>query len=242
MAMKSFVVAGNLAAFLLPYPAFGQNSSPSPETPPQTQDAPKQDQQPQPHISPVYFGVTGGSLGVGPEVSYAINRYVGVRGNITFLNVSHDFHSGGLPYHGEAHLGSGGLMLDFRPFGGGFFISGGARLNKNKLRAKSTFNGVIVIDGVTYTSSRTGTLLGYADFPAVAPTFTFGYAGTLRRGIKVGIEAGAMFMGSGRVYPFTNTGPTVSPSRLEAQRAGLQRELDKYEVYPIVQLTAGYRF
>jgi len=188
------------------------------------------------------MGVTGGTLGVGPEVSYAINPYIGLRGNITFLNISHSFDSGGLPYQGQAHLGSGGLMLDFRPWGGGFFISGGARLNRNKLRANSNFNGTVVVDGVTYTSSRTGTLMGYANFPSVAPTLTFGYAGTLRRGIKVGVEAGAMFMGSGRVQPFTATGVDVSQSRLEAQRAGLQRIMDRYEVYPILQLTAGYRF
>ncbi|WP_343613108.1 hypothetical protein [Novosphingobium sp.] len=234
--MKTFLIATNAAATVLPLPVFAQDAPP-PTEPARPAETPRP-----PHISPIYMGITGGTLGVGPELSYAINRYVGLRGNITFLDISHSFDSGGLPYQGQAHLGSGGLMLDFRPFGGGFFISGGARLNRNKLRANSNFNGVVVVDGVTYTSSRTGTLMGYANFPSVAPTLTFGYAGTLRRGIKVGIEAGAMFMGAGRVYPFTATGMNVSESRLEAQRAGLQRVMDHYEVYPILQLTAGYRF
>jgi hypothetical protein len=37
------------------------------------------------------MGITGGTLGVGPELSYAINPYIGLRGNITFLNISHSF-------------------------------------------------------------------------------------------------------------------------------------------------------
>jgi hypothetical protein len=233
-------IASNAAALLLPLPVFAQDVSPPLQASPPAPSKP--DKPPARHISPFYFGITGGSLGVGPEVSYALSRHVDLRGNVTFLDFSHRFHSGGIPYYGEAHLGSGGLMLDYRPFGGGFFLSAGARLNKNKLRANSTLNGSVVVSGVTYTASRIGTLRGYGDFRPVAPTLSLGYAGTLRRGFKLGIEAGAMFMGGARVYPFSYTGRNVSASRLEAQRASLQHNIDKYQVYPILQLTAGYRF
>lgn len=237
-------VASNAAVLLLPLPAFGQDASPPPEAPPPAPApaAAKPQKPPARPISPFYFGITGGSLGVGPEASYALSRHFDLRGNITFLDFSHRFHSGGIPYYGEAHLGSGGLMLDYRPFGGGFFLSAGARLNKNKLRANSTLSGSVVVNGVTYTASRIGTLKGYGDFHPVAPTVSLGYSGTLRRGFKLGIEAGAMFMGGARVYPFSYTGTNVSASRLETQRASLQRNIDKYQVYPILQLTAGYRF
>ena len=35
------------------------------------------------------IGVTGGTLGIGPEIAYRFSETLGVRGNATFLSLSH---------------------------------------------------------------------------------------------------------------------------------------------------------
>src|ERR1044072_1671527 len=65
-------------------------------------------------------GITAGTLGIGPEVSYRLSERLGVRGNVTFLSISRDIESDDITYDGKLKLQSGGVMLDVYPFGGGF--------------------------------------------------------------------------------------------------------------------------
>ena len=187
-------------------------------------------------------GVTAGSLGIGPEVSYAITKQLAVRGNITFLDISHTFNSGDVSYNGSAHLGSGGLMLDYHPGGSGWFLSAGARVNKNKVRANATPPSSATINGTYYTSAQVGTLNATADFAPLAPTLSAGYSGQLKHGLHFGIEAGAMFGGGARMQPITASGGGIAQADLDQERANLQNDVNKYKVYPILQLSLGYRF
>ena len=56
------------------------------------------------------------------------------------------------------------------------------------------------------------------------------------------MEAGALFQGKVRINRFTTTSSLIRPADLERERRDLQDDVDKYKVYPILQLTAGYRF
>jgi hypothetical protein len=44
------------------------------------------------------IGVTGGTLGIGPEIAYRFSETLGVRGNATFLSISHGLNSGDIHY------------------------------------------------------------------------------------------------------------------------------------------------
>ena len=79
----------------------------------------------------VAVGITGGTEGIGPELSYRIDPVIGVRANATFLGFGHGVQSDGIEYHGHADLASGGIMVDLYPFRSGFYVSGGARINGN---------------------------------------------------------------------------------------------------------------
>ena len=190
----------------------------------------------------LYGGITGGTLGVGPELGYRFGEHVGVRANATFLDVSHGFDSGDLDYKGKAKLKSGGLMLDAFPFGGGFRISAGARRNANEGRVRATPNRSVTIGNTVYTPAMIGTIRGTADTKDFAPALTLGWAGHNRSGFTFGVEAGALFQGKVRLDRFTTTSNLIRPADLERERQDLQDDIDKYKVYPILQLTAGYRF
>lgn len=187
-------------------------------------------------------GVTGGTLGIGPEVSFAASDTVAIRANATFLSVSRGFDSSDIDYDGTAKLGSYGLMFDYHIGGGGFRLSAGGRINKNRAEVAATPNGPVGINGKTYQPSAVGTISGRAEFKSFAPALTLGYAGNLRKGLKFGFEAGAMFQGAARVTSFKASGGGVLAADLEAERLSLQDDVDDFKIYPILQLSLGYRF
>lgn len=200
------------------------------------------------------LGITAGTLGVGPEASYRVSETIGVRGNLTFLSISADIDSDDLVYDANLKLQSGGVMLDVHPFGGGFRISGGFRINGNRARGVASPNAGASydLDGTTYSAEQIGTLTADTKIKKVAPAFTLGYGGGMSRGLVFGVEAGVLFQGSVRVNPLTLTGTcagAAAPARcstlaadLDAERQSVNDDIDGYKLYPILQLSVGYRF
>lgn len=187
-------------------------------------------------------GITGGTLGIGPEAGFRPSEHVAVRANATFLSVGHGFHSNDIAYDGEVKLKSAGVMVDIFPFGGGFRLSAGARINGNKGHAHATPTSAVTIGKKTYTPAQIGTLEGNADVKSFAPALTVGYGGTMRSGFLFGVEAGALFQGNVRVHELTASNSGVPAAMLETERQSLQSRVDGYKVYPILQFMLGYRF
>ena len=194
----------------------------------------------------VSVGLTGGTLGVGPEVAYRFSDTLGVRGNLTFLGVSRAVESDGIEYDGDLKLGSGGLMLDVHPGGSGFRISAGARINNNKVKLSAQPTEDVEVGDETYTPAKIGVLYGNVEARDIAKTLTIGWAGGKTRGLKIGIEAGAMFHGSPKVEDLKATGSLASDPEFKAslleEEQEIEADLDNYKIYPIVQIAVGYRF
>lgn len=188
------------------------------------------------------IGVTGGTLGVGPEIGYRANDIIGLRGNATFLKVSPTFSSDDIDYDGDVKLKSGGFMLDLFPFGGGFHVSAGGRINGNRADLTATPTADAVINGVSYTPAEIGTLSSGANTKDFAPMLSVGYGGVMRGGLTIGFEAGALFQGSVTIEDIQSSGGLVDLIDLEAERQSLQDDVNDYKVYPVLQLRLGYRF
>ncbi|AKM11238.1 hypothetical protein [Croceicoccus naphthovorans] len=194
----------------------------------------------------VMVGVTGGTLGIGPEVTYRMNETIAVRANATFFGYSHDVDSDDVTYDGKLNLQSFGAMIDVHPFGGGFRVSAGARIGDNKVKLKAAPTDDVEIGGTLYTPEEIGELSGEVKAKDFAPMLTLGWAGGLTKGLKLGFEAGAMFHGSPRIDNLTATGiladdPDFMDS-LRAEEAEIEDDIDNYKIYPVVQLSVGYRF
>ena len=162
------------------------------------------------------------------------------------LGISHGFDSDDVTYDGKVRLRSAGIQADIYPFGGGFRLSAGARFNGNRVRATARPTATsYTFNGVTYQASDIGTVHADTDVKNIVPTLTLGYGGGLGRGLAFGIDAGVMFQGKVRVNPLTYTGPLQSAAltaNLEAERQSLQDDIDGYKIYPILQMSLGYRF
>jgi hypothetical protein len=121
-----------------------------------------------------------------------------VRANATFLSIIHGIDSDDVDYDGKVKLKSGGAMMDLFPSGGGFFVSGGARINGNKGRAVATPTGPQEIGDRVYTPAQIGTLRDRPETKNFTPQLTLGCGGGMRSGLTFGFEAARYFRaGSG---------------------------------------------
>ena len=191
-------------------------------------------------------GVTGGTLGIGPEVAYRFSNTVGIRGNVTVFGTSRGIDSDDISYNGKLKLRSGGAMIDVHPFGGGFRISAGARVSNNKVRLRATPTQDVEVGDEVYTPAEIGVLSGDVKANSFAPTLTLGWAGGKSRGFNFGFEAGGMFQGSPRIGNLRSTGTLATDAGFQASLRNEEREIendvDQYKIYPIVQVMLGYRF
>ena len=199
---------------------------------------------------PSIFGVavTGGTLGIGPEVSARISPLIGVRGSATVLGFSHSVNGDDLEYNGKLKLASIGAALDLHPFGNGFRVSGGARYNKNRVKLNATPDAsrTVNIGGTTYTGAQIGRLDGTVRVKELAPTLTLGYGSRLTRGVSFGIDAGVMFEGKPRIRNLRASGPIATnpafQDALAREEQDIRDDVEKYDIFPIVQLSLGYAF
>lgn len=194
----------------------------------------------------VTVAVTAGSLGIGPEVGVRFSDRLGARASATFLGVSADFDSDDITYNGKLKLKSYGAMLDVYPFAGSFRISGGARINRNRVDVSATPTGTSDVGDESFTAAEIGTLSGEARVKKFAPALTLGWAGGNKPGVYFLGEAGVLFQGSAKLRNFRATGTARNDpdfvAALERERADLQDDVDKVKVYPILQIGIGYRF
>ena len=195
----------------------------------------------------ITLGVTGGTLGIGPEVSYRVNPIIALRGSATFFGLSHDSSIAGYDYRGKLRLRNYGATVDVYPLLSGLRLSAGARVtDDNRISFVGQPRGNETFGGVTLTPEQQGTLAGEFRTKSVAPILTVGYSRSSITGLTFGIDAGAMFHGKPRVENLVATGRLANDPLVQARRAEQEQRLrdkvDNYKVYPVLQLSAGFRF
>ncbi|WP_428312136.1 hypothetical protein [Hydrocarboniphaga sp.] len=214
-------------------------------------------------------GARVSTLGLGLEASLGLNDYLNLRLPFNLFNYNFDDEQDGVPYDGKLKLKSIGAQLDYHPFKGTFFLTGGLFANGNKLdlfaQDKSgTEEYQIGDDDRVYTSDTSDplTLKGGLDVNSAAPYIGLGWGNPIQgaSNFYFRFELGAYFQGSAKVglnasgsavdqqtgQSFSTTGNTpeaqLFQAQLEEERASLQDDLTDYEIYPVIGFTLGYRF
>jgi hypothetical protein len=194
--------------------------------------------------SSLSIGVTGGTLGIGPEVGYRANGFGG-RENATFLGLSRDVDSDDVEYEGDLKLRSFGAMVDFYPGAGGFRISPGLRINRNRVELTGNPTDDVEIGDTIYTPAEIGDITGEVRGNRLSPTLTIGWTTAGTSGLYFGIDAGAMFQGSPKVRNLETSG-SINDAQLladlEEEREEIEEDNSRIKVYPILQLALGFRF
>lgn len=191
------------------------------------------------------FGPTAGTLGVGVEGSWRPGPYLGLRLDASALPFDYNRTISGIPYKFSADLRSGGPVLDFYPFGGGFRLWGGVRVNGNKADVTSTPSSSIRVGSNTYTPAEVGTLSGKIEYNHIAPTAGIGYAGRVARWLELGIDAGVLYQGKPRVS-LAASGSLASSPTLQADidqaRRSIQSKIKASEWWPVLMVSALFHF
>lgn len=195
---------------------------------------------------PFSLGVTGGSLGLGPEAGVRINPAIGLRASASFLDFGHDFDVNDIVYDGKVKLESYGANIDLYPLDNGFRVSAGFRVDHNRVNVSATPTVPVTVGDISFTPAQIGMLSGTVWAENFAPMLTLGYAGGLSKAVKFGVDAGAMFQGRPTVRDLNSTGmladDPIFVSQLARERQDLNDKMRDYKVYPILQLSLFYAF
>ncbi len=137
-------------------------------------------------------------------------------------------------------------MIDLHPFGGGFRISGGARISENRVVLAATPTQTVEIGDEEFTPAEIGTLSGSVEPNSLAPTATVGWGGGLTKGLKLGVDIGVMLQGSPELENFSTTGTLRNDPdfvlALADEEVEIEDDIKFLKFYPVVQLSIGYRF
>jgi hypothetical protein len=195
--------------------------------------------------SQVRIGVSGGTLGISPEIGWR-SKHIGVRANGGFFEYDRSENIDDIDYDGTLKLNSFGGLVDIFPFGGSFRLSLGARSNSNKVDLLATPTTSVEIGDVTYTPAQIGNLSGRVEFKKFSPTASIGWGGKLRDGFTIGFELGVVSQGSPKI-DLVSTGGTLSGNatflaELEQERLQAEDDASDFKFWPVVQLHLMYRF
>ncbi|MEM7613175.1 MAG: hypothetical protein AAF270_15935 [Pseudomonadota bacterium] len=187
-----------------------------------------------------------GTLGLGIEGSYAFSDRWGIRAGINHLNYSFEDDLDGVEYDGDLELGSITLLGDFRPWSGGFRISGGVVLNDNRITGVADPDATYLIDDTVYTINEVGTLSADTDFDSVSPYLGLGYDWAITDRVDLIFDLGALFQGDPDVA-ISSVGGTLSGdpdlrADLDAEEAFYREDLEEYDPYLVASIGLQFRF
>lgn len=207
----------------------------------------------------VGVGIKGGTLGLGAEATFQIVEKLNLRASFQTYDDTDSFTEDGIHYDGDATLETAGITLDWHPFNGNFRISAGAFSNGSEFNLVANCNQPCDIDNSQYLSNAAnpGKVTAAIDFKSLAPYFGIGWGNALRGGKwYLGSDIGVMLQGTpqasltasgqfdrqGLAVVTVNANDPVFQAELRREEQNLQDQMDDFELYPVINLSLGYRF
>lgn len=182
------------------------------------------------------------TLGAGIEAGYRIDGSWQVRAGVNGGALNFVYKDKDSDLHSRATLLNGGVTVDYFPFEGDFYISGGVRLSANKIEGKvrnlhgKLKNGanVFVPDPLTsYTVKQN----------IIQPYIGAGYSVKIKQGVSLNFDLGALYAGTPDLDVNSRAhtlGFARKDIRREIERA--QNRLAPFKVYPVVQVGLKFEF
>lgn len=215
------------------------------------------------------FGISAGTGGYGIDFAYPLHEYFDVRVGYDFGKFSFDFEEDAddenadpIEYQADLKFSSARLLIDYKPFGGGFRISAGFYTGTPELEGRSDDrqNGVELGDGVFNIDGR---VRADADIGSGAPYLGIGWGGTAgARGFGFSFDLGVLFADSPS-FDIAVSGMACDASEdiscdpqagfdagtdpafqaeVEAERRELEDDSKDFDMWPILRTGIHYRF
>lgn len=188
------------------------------------------------------FGVGAGTLGISFNLAHALySDYLDLRGQYNYFPISSvNIQDNVL----NTKFNTIGLLLDYKPFGGVFRLTGGVYGDGRKFSASG--NDIDIGGGMTG-SGDTG-----ISFPALSPYLGIGlgsFAASTenKKGFLVAFDAGVMISKASAYANLTCTdGGSGGCSGFDDQKQQYLDEMNStfaaFPIYPVLSLNLGYRF
>lgn len=186
-----------------------------------------------------------GTLGPGLEATIGASDYLGFRFGLNGMNLSPSSSRDEGDISTDLEWLSYGILADLHPFGGGFRISGGGLVNKNKFKLKADLTESVELDGRDYYLDD---LQGQVTFNELAPYLGIGYGNAVGADGRwhFSCDFGVMFQGAPKISArATASDPVLQPAvdaALEREVEDIQDDADAYQYYPVISLGVSYRF
>lgn len=203
------------------------------------------------------LGAKAGTLGFGAELTAGLHERLDFRLGAQGFDYSETREASDIEYDAEAQARSANAFLDWRPFGGGFRLTGGALYNDSEVLGQSLVpaSGTYNIGGVPVPANLVGTLAGRIEFDPIVPYAGLGWGNALQsqRALSFSLDLGVAFIGAGDVT-LTPQIPAGSPLndpiaralldiQLEREARDIEEDLENdYDMYPVLSIGLAYRF
>ena len=183
------------------------------------------------------IGVRAGTTGLGADVAFNVAPALDARIGYSALKWGFDTDTSNARYDGDLKLSNLSTLLDFRPLGPLFRVTGGLIFNSNKFEAVGRPNSGPGSFNATVESGR-----------SAAPYLGVGWGNVAGRGLNFYADLGVMFMGSPKARIDANcSGLTAGQcatlqSEVAAEQQRLQDEMKSFKYYPVLNLgfTIGF--
>lgn len=182
------------------------------------------------------------TLGAGIEGGYRMNEYWQVRVGVNGYSDAFVYKRGNYDLHSRLSLLNAGVTVDYFPFAGDVYLSGGARLSANSVGGKvKNLHGKLKGGGDIFVPDP------LTDFTVrqnvIQPYLGAGYSLKVRDGVSLNFNLGALYAGKPDLDVDSRAhrlGFSKKDIRAEVERA--QSRLSPFKVYPVVQVGLKFEF
>jgi hypothetical protein len=186
-----------------------------------------------------------GTLGLGLEATVGASDYLGFRFGINGMSAGPTVLTDEGSIDTDMEWLSYGALVDIHPFGGGFRLSGGGLINKNKFKMNADMTEPVDLNGVEYYLSD---LSGSVTFEELAPYAGIGFGNAVGADGRwhFSFDLGVMFQGTPKVEASaTASDPSIQgvvDDALAAEVADIQEKAENFTLYPVISIGLSYRF
>jgi hypothetical protein len=188
------------------------------------------------------LGLSAAPLGTGSDTALRLSNHFGLRFSADPAPLESAGERVALKTDIDLTPTASGAVLDYYPFRGGFRLSGGLRVYAEGPDAAAS-PGDITIGGLPFTPSRSATFdtgseaVGYAPYGGVGLQSSF-WEGRL----ELAFDVGVYYQGDTHAELRGDGSSAAAGGETESEDTELEDERGFLGFYPIVGLTAKYRF
>lgn len=198
----------------------------------------------------ISFGPKIGTTGIGLDLTFGVSQYVNLRGGFSFGSLGVELGLGSVDYDTELDLSSVPLLVDLYPGGGHFRVTAGLFVQTGtEAELTSTPTSSQQIGQHTYEPEVIGTLSGKFEVAdAVSPYVGIGFGNTVGEDqlLTFTLDIGVVFQSYDSTLTSDGAGMTTPVDTfrkdLELEAQNLQKDLENFEIFPVVTLGLAWHF